>query len=118
MPPGTPLFVPRPALSAACIGGLALLATLAYADHALPPALASALYAIWRTNANARIGWWLAVAVHVVEAAVAANTCMRAGCPPRAVVWWSGLTFLVGFPALTHALRLGRSSAAATAKDD
>ena len=118
MPPGQPLFVPRPALSAACVGGLALLFTLAFADQALPPALASALYAIWRTNENARIGWMLAVAVHVVEAAVAAAACTRAGCLPRAVVWWSGLTFVVGFPALTHALRLGRPGAAAPAKAD
>ena len=118
MPPGLPLFIPRPALSAACIGGLALLCTLAFADHALPPALASGLYAIWRTNAYARLGAWLAIAVHVVEASVAAAVCVRAGCPPRAVVWWSGLTFVVGFPALTHALRMARSSTAAPAKAD
>jgi hypothetical protein len=118
MSPGLPLFVPRPLLSATLVAGLATLCTLAWAEHALPPALASACYAVLRTNANARTGASLALAVHVVEAAVAAVACSRAGWPPRAVLWWSGLSFVVGFPALGHALSLGRRSAVPAAKAD
>jgi hypothetical protein len=117
MAPGLPLFVPRPLLCATLVAGLATLCTLAWAEHALPPALASACYAVLRTNANARTVASLALAVHVIEAAVAAAACSRAGCPPRAVAWWSGLSFVVGFPALGHALSLGRSAVPAAKAD-
>lgn len=113
--PGLPLFVPRPLLSATLVAGLATLCTLAWAEHLLPPFLTTACYAVIQNNPTARTAASVAVAVHVLEAAVAAAVCSRAGCPPRAVLWWSGLTFVVGFPALTHALRVGKSAGSAPA---
>eukprot|EP00992_Anisonema_acinus_P002439 TRINITY_DN10685_c0_g1_i1.p1 TRINITY_DN10685_c0_g1~~TRINITY_DN10685_c0_g1_i1.p1 ORF type:complete len:121 (-),score=28.38 TRINITY_DN10685_c0_g1_i1:3-311(-) len=91
---------PPVALQILILLGMAQVAALGFYDYTPLPLLRTIAYTLFRSQDNTRVVFWLALAIHIGEAAYACNVCFRRRLSPSLTFKWTFQTALYGYASL------------------
>ena len=108
---GYPLRAPRAWTTALVTFGLLQLYLFVINEALVPEGIRIVLYAVVKDKANAQALAGLVTLVHIGEGLAALTTCLRRRYALVPTLYYSALSFLLGFPGLGLTLKLEKINA-------